>query len=320
MNRTTIFRVLGFVVGGVVLASAGLASGMALAPARRAAIVVEPLSTASPLTSADLPSQTTTLLPLAADNGPIAPSSATPPQPDGWPGGYGGWTGSMGNRGWDDWEMRPGMSPQYNAAPGYSMPGAMNGNWGMRGGMMNDGWGMGGYRGNNSYRDHSQTLPSTAQPITSLDAAAQAVRAYLVAFNNPDLSLAEVIRFGDGYYARVREQSTGRHAFALMVDPATGQVWPEPGPNVSWNSRYGQGAAREMTVTAEQARQIAQASLDLNVPGATAGDPLTFYGYYTFDVWQADQIIGMVSVSGLTGEVWYHKQYGPYIDQLILIP
>lgn len=212
------------------------------------------------------------------------------------------------------------MSRRYNATPGYGIPGGMNGNWGMQGGMMNGGWGMGGHMENDGYRYNAQTPPSTAQSITSLDAAAQAVRAYLAAFNNPDLSLAEVIRLGDGYYARVREQSTGRYAFAVMVDPATGQVWPEPGPNVSWNSLYGRGAATEMTITAEQARQIAQASLDLNVPGATAGDPLAFYGYYTFDVWQADQIIGMVSISGVTGEVWYHRQYGPYVDRLILTP
>lgn len=67
MNHTTIFRVLGFVVGGVGLASAGLAAGMALAPARQAANLVEPLSTASLLISADLPSPAAILLPRPTD-------------------------------------------------------------------------------------------------------------------------------------------------------------------------------------------------------------------------------------------------------------
>lgn len=137
------------------------------------------------------------------------------------------------------------MSPQYNAAPDYGMPGGMNRNWGMQGGMMNDGWGLGGYRANDGYRDTPQTFPSTAQPIASLDATAQAVRVYLAALHNPDLSLAEVIRFGDGFYARVREQSTGRYVFSLMVDPATGQVGlARAGPNVNWNARYGPYLAR----------------------------------------------------------------------------
>ena len=44
------------------------------------------------------------------------------------------------------------------------------------------------------------------------------------------------------------------------------------------------------------------------------------YGYYTFEVRQADQIIGMVSVNGITGEVWYHNPYGLYVDRLIVTP
>ena len=319
MNHTTILRVLGFIGGGVLLASAGLAAGMALAPAQQAAIVVEPLSTMTLAPSADLRSSnavTATPLPPPANNAPVTSSSTATPQPNGWPGAYGGWTGGMTNDDWDQWGIRPGTSAQYNATPGYGM----HGDWEMQGGMMNDDWGMDGYMGGYGNGYAPQAFPATAQPIASLDVAAQSVRAYLANVNNPDLALVEVIQFGDGFYARIREQSTGRYAFAVLVDPNTGQVWPEPGPNVVWNTRYGQGAHGNMTLTSQQANQLAQASLDTYVPGATAGDPLTFYGYYTFEVRQANQIIGMVSVNGITGEVWYHNQYGPYLDRLMVTP
>lgn len=318
MNRTIMFRLLGFIGGGVVLASAGLAAGMALATARQAANAVEPLSTVSPLISVDLPSPTATAaapVPPSTNTSPIAPGST--PQPGIWPGGHGGWTGHTGDGDWNDWGMRPGMFPQSNATPGYDRPSGMNGSWEMQGGMMNDDWGMGGYRYMEPDGYIPQTLPGPAQPITSLDTAAQAVQAYLAALHNPDLSLAEVIQFRDGYYARVREQSTGRYAFALMVDPYTGQVWPKPGSNMNWNTWYSQSvSSANLNVTAEQARQIAQASLDLSVPGATADDPLTFSGYYTFEAWQSNALVGMVSVNSVTGQVWYHNQYGPCLDRL----
>lgn len=77
MNRTTIFRVLSVLAGGVVLASAGLAAGMALSPVRQAATLVEPLSTAASLISADLPSPTaitTTPLPPPTYHVQLAPA------------------------------------------------------------------------------------------------------------------------------------------------------------------------------------------------------------------------------------------------------
>lgn len=297
MIRTTVFRMLGFLAGGAVLASAGLAAGMALAPARQAAAVVEPLSTVPPLNRADLPPATAipaSPSPSPTYTVPMTPSALWTQQPNTWPGGTGGWMEGTGGGNWDD--------------------------GGMRGGMMNGDWRMGGNMGDEGDRYTPRTLPRSARGITTLGAATQAVRAYFAAYNNPDLSVGEVVQFGREFYARVREQNTGRYAFAVLIDPSSGQVWPEPGPNMSWNSRFGQGANTEMTITPGQARFFAQASLDASVPAATAGDPLAFYGFYTFEVWQGNQMIGMVSVNGVTGEVWYHNQYGPYIDRLILKP
>ena len=35
-----------------------------------------------------------------------------------------------------------------------------------------------------------------------------------------------------------------------------------------------------------------------------ASEADTFYGYYTFEVLQGENIVGMLSVNGYTGQVW----------------
>ena len=72
-----------------------------------------------------------------------------------------------------------------------------------------------------------------------MDQAAKAARQTVAAYGNPDLTLTEVMEFENNFYVEVKEQSTGIHAFELLVDRYTGVVSPEPGPNMMWNTRYG---------------------------------------------------------------------------------
>jgi hypothetical protein len=177
--------------------------------------------------------------------------------------------------------------------------------------------------------------PANAQPIT-LDQATQSVDQYLAAANNPDLQVAEVMEFTGNFYAEVHEKSTGTGAFELLVDRYTGAVYPEPGPNMMWNLKYGPMAGGAMmgmmgrssspgpmiwwdpkavkpSVTAEQAVQLAQQYLDQTAQGFTAGDAEPFYGYYTLHVEKDGQITGMLSVNAYTGAVWYHAWHGDFI-------
>jgi hypothetical protein len=154
----------------------------------------------------------------------------------------------------------------------------------------------------------------------TIDQAAQAAREYLAAYGNPNLRLTEVMEFSDNFYAEVEEQSTGIHAFELLVDRNTGAVSPEPGPNMMWNTRYGHmggmmgGWGGQMFVTPDLARDIAQQWLDKNLPGASAAHEADgFYGYYTIHVMQGGQVYGMLSVNGDSGEVWYHDWHGRFI-------
>jgi hypothetical protein len=185
--------------------------------------------------------------------------------------------------------------------------GGQMGSGGMMGpGMMGPGM-MGGWGANNP----------DAEQIT-IDEAAEAVERYLRNYYEEDLALAEVMEFAWNFYAEVEEKSTGIHAMELLIDKYTGQVYPEMGPNMMWNTKYGMmgsnyAVTAEMPVTPEQAKTLAQRFLDANLPGATIGEADTFYGYYTLHTLRDGQIEGMLSVNGYRGGVWYHDWHGPFI-------
>ena len=172
-------------------------------------------------------------------------------------------------------------------------------------GMMGPGM-MGGWGTNNP----------DAEQIT-IDEAAEAVERYLGAYGQ-DLALAEVMEFAWNFYAEVEEESTGIHAMELLIDKYTGQVYPEMGPNMMWNTKYGMMSSNysvtaEMPVTQEQAKELAQRFLDANLPGVAVGEADVFYGYYTLHTLKDGQIEGMLSVNGYKGGVWYHNWHGSFI-------
>lgn len=155
-----------------------------------------------------------------------------------------------------------------------------------------------------------------AEQIT-IDEAAEAVERYLGIYGQ-DLALAEVMEFAWNFYAEVEEESTGIHAMELLIDKYTGQVYPEMGPNMMWNTRYGMmgsnyAVTAEMPVTPEQAKVLAQQFLDAYLTGVTVGEADVFYGYYTLHTLKDGQIEGMLSVNGYKGGVWYHDWHGPFI-------
>ena len=184
-------------------------------------------------------------------------------------------------------------------------------------GMM--GRGMGGMMGQ-GYRAGGWSYPGNGAPLT-IDEAVSAANRYLLAYSNPDsgqsLILTEVMEFSENFYAEVEEESMGIHAFELLIDRYTGVVSPEPGPNMMWNTKYGHMSGMmggwggrqtgPMSVTSEQARDLAQQWLNASLPGTTTAEKADeFFGYYTIHVLKGDQIDGMLSVNGYTGQVWYH--------------
>jgi hypothetical protein len=199
----------------------------------------------------------------------------------------------------------------------------------------------------------SPTTTSPAQNVGSLADARGVFEEAVEGYGNPNLEVAEVMEFTNNYYAEVREKDTGIGAMELLIDKPSGQVYPEPGPNMMWNTKYGMmsgsggyggmmspnrggmmgpggrqgmmgpngsgqttrtGApVAEMAASPEQAREIADAYVGRVSPGTQAGEAERFYGYYTLHTEKDGEVTGMLSVNGYSGEVWYHTCHGPFI-------
>jgi len=159
----------------------------------------------------------------------------------------------------------------------------------------------------------------------SMDQAVDVAQRYLVSLGNPDLAIDEVMEFQYNFYVIYYEKSTGIRAFEMLIDPYNGQIFPEYGPNMMWNTKYGHmggmmGGWRgyrgtptaNMPVTKEQAKPIAEDYLKTYFPGATFEDPDIFYGYYTIHLLKDGKIYGMFSINGYSGQVWYHNWHGTF--------
>lgn len=220
-------------------------------------------------------------------------------------------------------------------------PATMNRMMGGTNGMMNGPSGM-----MNRYGFSNANLT----PLT-IDQAKAGAEQYLARLNNPDLEIAEIMIFDNNGYVIVREASTGLGAFELLVDPASQIAYPEHGPNMMWNLKYGAlnhdnmmggsggmmgrgimmggygnmmgnwdgttplDISAKMTITTEQAVGYAQQYLDENIAGAVVEHPIQFYGYYTLDFRKDGKITGMLSVNGYSGQVFLHTWHGAFVEE-----
>jgi hypothetical protein len=178
------------------------------------------------------------------------------------------------------------------------------------------------YYGNTN---HVAPLNQNKMSVTELK---QKVNDYL---NNNQLEIGDIFVYEDtDYYFSIEEKDTGRGAFELLVNPYTGSIYPEPGPNRMWNEKYGMhhnmmgdyddynnsnGTELKKDQLIENANQYVHNNInnDYNV----TGDGYHFYGYYTFHIFDENQkTVGMLSVNSDTGSVWLHTWHGK-IEQVI---
>lgn len=156
----------------------------------------------------------------------------------------------------------------------------------------------------------------------TIEQARDAVQRYITGLGYSNLEVKEVMEFEYNFYAIVQESDSGIGAMEVLVDKVTGAVYPEMGPNMMWNGRYGMhnrmmgGVSATNVITADEAEAIAQRWLDVNRPGEKAEDADPFYGYYTIHTEKDGQIAGMLSVHGTTGQVWYHTWHGRFIQMI----
>ncbi len=170
--------------------------------------------------------------------------------------------------------------------------------------------------------------------LLKIDDVRDSVESYLEDYGDQDLVIDEIMIFDNKTYAIVIEESTGNGAFELLVDPLTKTVFPEYGPNMMWNLKYGMMGSdmmdgffnngtftgefdAEMSISAEEALLIAQKYLDQDYTGIEVSDEIAqFYGYYTIDTERDDDIVGMLSVNGFSGQVFPHIWHGEFIEMV----
>ncbi len=162
----------------------------------------------------------------------------------------------------------------------------------------------------------SQILDPTMS-VSDIEQAESIVEKYLAELDD-DFEIEETMEFSNHFYIIVQEESSGVNAFELLVDPYTGSVSDEPGPNMMWNQKYGHmgmviNPNASMPIDSKTASTYAQEWLDRNYTDAGVEEIKAFYGYYTMDVSKNDKVFGMLSVNGFTGEVWYHSWHGDFL-------
>ena len=186
------------------------------------------------------------------------------------------------------------------------------------------GWGqMGGSYGMACDTDELFGSSASVEGISPAVAESSASQ-YLERYGRGNLEIAEIMEFQRNFYVQVREKKTGRFAFEFLIDRGTGRAYPEPGPNMMWDTKYGRMSwlpwvrtSEEMRISPEEAINIAQNYLDRNSSGITVEPQADeFYGYYTIHTMRDGAITGMLSVNGEMGAVWPHTWHGEFIGML----
>lgn len=207
--------------------------------------------------------------------------------------------------------------------------GMMGNGFGMMGSGMMGGYGFGGL--------------ADVDPL-SIGEAETAVNDYLASLGDDDLALGEVMIFDNHAYAQILDKGSDSGAFEVLVDPVSGNVYPEPGPNMMWNTEYGHMGGfggygmmggmmgrgmrggnmmgsfgfdpdAEISLTGEEAITIAQQYLDTYLTGTTADETAdAFPGYYTLHSLEDGEVVGMLSVNAYTGQVFLHHWHGDFVE------
>jgi len=181
---------------------------------------------------------------------------------------------------------------------------------------------MGMMRGFNFSRQNTEDISKDINNLT-FDEIKSAAEKYLVKIGLKNVKVKEIMEFSNNYYIETVEEDTGSGAVELLLDKTNGTIYPEYGPNMMWNQKYGMHfrfsltqAENNMSIDEEKAIEIANSYLTETGSNEFAGDEAEkFYGYYTIDTVNKDGTpVGMLSVNGFTGQVWYHNWHGAFIE------
>ena len=190
------------------------------------------------------------------------------------------------------------------------------------------------------YPDESQVRYGNLMDIEDIE---KAVREYIDSFEE-ELQIGDIFVYEDtDYYVSIEETDTGKGAMELLVNPYTGFIYPEHGPNMMWNEKYGMhgrghmmwrgrrdyesGEYRWYFPNGDQTQKTQKIQKGEAIHGAneyikqyfdkdafTDGEGHDFYGYYTFHIKKGEDTVGMLSVNQYTGDVWFHSWHGELLE------
>lgn len=80
------------------------------------------------------------------------------------------------------------------------------------------------------------TYTGTTLSIANADTIAQK---YVTSIGNTNLQVKQVEEYANNFYVQVNDKTTGNGAFELLINKYTGSIYPEMGPNMMWNTKYG---------------------------------------------------------------------------------
>lgn len=205
--------------------------------------------------------------------------------------------------------FRPMMyGPTYNPGgyqSGYMGPGMMNNpgyNYSYGPGMM----------GNTMMGDMMALYYPGSKPITR-DEARRNMQSFAQQYG-PEIEIEDLMAFSSNYYGVVKDAKNDQYIAEVVVDRYSGSAYPEPGPNMMWNTRYGAGRAQAEGVSYDLAgsKKLAEEFLTGYLPEAQIMESHEMPGYYTFDFGR-QEIEGMLSVNAYSGQIWVHTWHGPYL-------
>ncbi len=141
-----------------------------------------------------------------------------------------------------------------------------------------------------------------------------------------NLKVSEIIIYSDtNYYFSIEEKDTAIGAMELLVNPYTGSIRPEQGPNMMWNTKYrmmgrniyyNNDEINNIKLTRNEALIKAKEYVknNLNTNYNVSDEGREYNGYFTFHIEENDTIVGMLSVNSYTGDVWYHNWHGSIVN------
>ena len=220
--------------------------------------------------------------------------------------------------GYQPGQMGPGMmnNPDYNYGYGPGMMGNQPGQMGPgmmynQSGNYSSGYGM---MGNMMMGNMMALYYPESKPITQ-DVALKNMESFSRQYGS-NVEVEDFMAFSNNYYAVVKDTNSGDIA-KVLVDRYSGAAYPEPGPNMMWNTRYGAGRLQNGSSGYDLAgaKKLAEDFLTGYLPGAQIQESHTMPGYYTFDFGR-NEIESMLSVNAYSGQIWVHTWHGSYIGDM----